>query len=358
LPFRDREVYVIIDANPDFIEVAVITPEQESGMDSDPRSKILGRASAEFGGQCTDSWVADEILSEAGGFFSDDRLSPISNVLRLRCRMGREALSSTDEVSVRIGDLLTGRPDCRDLTRSDIARIFREHGLFKLLDRTISRAVSAARMYGYDSESITAVLMIGELSLFPPLYESVCVQFPSGDVRHDHALDAGARGAASTDTPKTSRIREDFALRYWDPVSAEHRYRLLVRRGTAFPSAGQVARILISAAYDGQTQLGIPLYRISGDEENTPMKGLELVGTIDGGFRLAGPVNDCGNSCRPVMVNKAEPTYLSASPPAQKGVPRFELTFTVDENGCLCLSARDLMTGLLVKNAWRMHRLI
>ena len=50
---------------------------------------------------------------------------------------------------------------------------------------------------------------------------------------------------------------------YWDSKSREHRFRFLVRSGALYPSAGQVARITISAAYDGQTRLGIPLFEIN-----------------------------------------------------------------------------------------------
>lgn len=357
LPFDDRDLYVIIDANPDSLEVAVIIPEHETGVDSGPCSRVLGRASAEFGGLCADSWIVAEILTTRGGFLSDDRREQVSGTLRHRCRMAREALSAADEMLVQIGDLLAGRGESVDFTRADLAGIFRKHGLFTLLDRTIARAFSAARVYGYDHDDITAVLMIGELSPFPPLQEAVRARFSPTIVRSDHALDAAALGMVKTGACQTNPVRADYAVRYWDPESREHRYRLLVRRGARCPGAGQVARIVISAAYDGQTRLGIPLCRISGDEQGALGPGLELVGSPGGGLRLAGPVTDCCVGSRPVVVNRTDPTYLSASPPARKGVPRFELTFTVDGQGYLCLTARDLVTGFLVKSAERIYRL-
>jgi hypothetical protein len=146
-------------------------------------------------------------------------------------------------------------------------------------------------------------------------------------------------------------------LRYWDPASREHRFRLLVRRGTSYPSPGQVARVLISASYDGQTCLGIPLCRITCEEEIARGKGLELVGSPAGGFRLASPVADFRGG-GPVQVNKSDPLYLPANPPAQKGVARFDLTFTVDEKGYLCLTARDILTGAMVENAGRILCLV
>jgi hypothetical protein len=327
-------------------------------MDSGFSSRVLGRASSEFSGLCTDSWIASEILSKKGGYVSDDKLQQISAMLLYRCQRGRETLLAADKILVQIGDLLPGHDMNVVLTREDVAGIFRENGLFTLLDRTIARAFSAARVYGCDREGITAVLMIGELSTIPALQEAVSTLFPSALIRYDHALDAAARGSVMTDAPQKTLIRSDYALRYWDPVSREHRYRLLIRCGARYPSAGQVARLLISAAYDGQIHLGIPLYRITAEEGSTVGTGLELVGTPGGGLRFAGPAPDYGDGYRPVQVNRKEPTCLSASPPAQKGVPRFELTFTIDGHGYLCLTARDLVTGTLVKNSERVHRLV
>jgi molecular chaperone DnaK (HSP70) len=358
LPFCDRELYLIIDARPDSIEVAVIIPEHAVGTDSGRNSQVLGRATAEFGGLCTDSWIVADILSTKGRFLSDESLQKISRTLMNRCQRGREALSAVDVAPVQIGDLLAGRSEYENLTGADVARIFRENGLFALLDRTIERAFSAAREYGYDRECTAAVLMIGELSSLPSLYEAVCTQFPPALVRNDHALDAAARGAIKDVIPKKTPVRADYAVRYWDPHSREHRYRLLVRRGAKYPSAGQVARIQISAAYDGQALLGIPIFRITGEPGSALGAGLELVGTLGGGLRLAGPAPDSRAGCNPVQVNRVDPTYLSASPPAQKGMPRFELTFTVDEQGYLCVSARDLLSGKVVKNAERIQRLI
>jgi hypothetical protein len=74
-------------------------------------------------------------------------------------------------------------------------------------------------------------------------------------------MDAIARGAAgyAAPAPAQDRIACSYALRYWDSATQEHHYRFLVHSGTRYPSAGQVARVVISAAYAGQTHLGIPL---------------------------------------------------------------------------------------------------
>ncbi|PKL58075.1 MAG: hypothetical protein CVV34_04230 [Methanomicrobiales archaeon HGW-Methanomicrobiales-5] len=76
-----------------------------------------------------------------------------------------------------------------------------------------------------------------------------------------------------------------------------------------------------------------------------------------GELQIAGPAPDAIPAVCPALVNMQEPTLLHASPPAKKGEPRFELTFFLDREGYLCLTARDLLTGLRVKRDAQVFRL-
>ena len=70
-----------------------------------------------------------------------------------------------------------------------------------------------------------------------------------------------------------------------------------------------------------------------------------------------GPARDANEKGQVVHANERSPTLLVATPPARKGEPRFECTFTLDTERNLCLSARDLVTGALVKLNAPVHRL-
>lgn len=192
----------------------------------------------------------------------------------------------------------------------------------------------------------------------PAVRAAVRSGFPEAAVFADHPVDAAARGAAvfAAPAPAQDRITRSYALRYWDPAVQEHHYRILVHSGTRYPSAGQVARVVISAAYDGQDLLGIPLYEI-GSSAGDASCLLELVSETGGGVRLAGPSQDKEGNGRVVHANERSPTLLVASPPARRGEPRFECTFVIDPERNLCLSARDLVTGALVKVNAPVHRL-
>jgi hypothetical protein len=188
--------------------------------------------------------------------------------------------------------------------------------------------------------------------------DAVRCRFPGAAVHAGHLLDAVARGAAehAAPAPAQDRISNSYALRYWDSAAQEHRYRFIVHSGTRYPSAGQVARVVISAAYDGQALLGIPLYQVGGTPEGS-LPQIELVSDTGGGMHLAGPVQDAESPGEVVHANERSPTLLPANPPARRGEPRFECTFTIDPERNLCLSARDLMTGMLVKVNAPVHRL-
>jgi molecular chaperone DnaK (HSP70) len=243
-------------------------------------------------------------------------------------------------------------------SHEDLARILTANGFFTTLERTIERAFCQARSRGFEAEALQAVLLTGSGCALPVVQDVVRKRFAACPVHADHPFDAAACGAARSiaSIQDPGRIQRDYALRYWDAATREHRYRFLVHSGTRFPSAGQVARVTICAAYDGQSQLGIPLYEMPAPQ-GEGISALELVGDETGGVRLAGPSPDSAAPARPVPVNGDTPVFLAAVPPAAKGEPRFELTFTIDAGRQLCVTVRDLATNRLLKKNDAIHLL-
>jgi molecular chaperone DnaK (HSP70) len=242
--------------------------------------------------------------------------------------------------------------------RADLARIGEEHGIPDAIRHTIDRARADAGLAGTDRKP-GAVLLTGEYCTLPWVAEIISMHCPGITVRCNHPLDAVARGAALYEPVAAARNRivNDYVLRYRDPVTGEHQYRFLARRGTRFPSAGQVARVVISATYDGQCQLGLPLCEIPSAGDEQPAGDFELVAGSDGGLHIVPPSPDTEAGSRPVPVITENPVFLSAIPPAKKGEPRFELTFRLDRESRLCVTARDLVSGNLVKENEPVHRL-
>ncbi len=248
LPFRVGEIYILIDFNPDTLDVAAVLPEPDIVEGSGCSSRVIGRATTEFGGIGPDAWIASHILSESGCYYSESKPGEMLDLMQ-ECREARRRLSFDNETTVRIANP-GGTANSYAVNWITLEQIYHKHDLYGILKNTISRALSAASADGYIRKEITAVMMTGELSTIPTVQQTVCRMFPGQQVRYDCALGAAARGATlEARLFEQDRIMNDYALDYRDPVTGDHRYRFLVRNGTRYPSPGQVAKIIISAAY-------------------------------------------------------------------------------------------------------------
>ncbi|MFZ1957611.1 MAG: hypothetical protein WAU46_00815 [Methanoregula sp.] len=320
--------------------------------------RVTGTACDDTGCKAIDGWIAQDVLARNHMMHRGPKTQRIHDKITGRIGELYSQLAAADEAIIGIEDPLSGTTFPARLSRDDVGRILTEHGFLSVFDRTIGRARAAAISRGCKEVLPVAVIMTGQGCAIPAVEDLIKKQFEGVPVLSDHPLDAVARGAALflPHASRTDRIKNDYALRYWDSKSREHRFRFLVRSGALYPSAGQVARITISAAYDGQTRLGIPLFEISNSAD-AQAPALELVSDPAGGIRLAIPPGDAGTGSRPLLANERTPTLLAADPPALKGEPRFELTFTLDREKQLRVTARDLVTGMLVKKDAPVHRL-
>ncbi len=170
----------------------------------------------------------------------------------------------------------------------------------------------------------------------------------------DRPIDAVALGAAAyaAGAILDDHIQHDYAVRFWNPLTSRQEYRTIVRNGTRYP-AKDVARMGIKASYDGQSQLGIPIYEIRQGEPGTPE--IELVADPSGCLRIL--EEKTGEESIFFWINESQPTFLTADPPAVKGKIRFEITFNIDGNKRLLITARDTLSGAMVMENYPAVRL-
>jgi len=340
------------------LAASIIACDEPAGISED-RLRVLARATGPMNCRMIDTAIVHDLLEKIRLPEGDRRAARLMPWLYSEAAHLRETLPLTsDPAEVRLVDSVSGKTFSCRYTAADIGRVLAACEVVPCLRECISRAISALRMRGGEEGGIVTVLLLGGGCSLPVVKDEVKARFPGAAVHADHPLDAVSRGAAGYIAPPEAqdRIRHSYALRYWDPTAREHHFRFLVQSGTRYPSPGQVARVIISAAYDGQILLGIPLYEIGGDIGGGSAR-LELVSDAGGGMRLAGPVQDADTSKEAWHANERSPTLLVAAPPARKGEPRFECTFTIDLERNLCLSARDLVTGTLVKLNAPVYRL-
>ncbi|OPY36504.1 MAG: chaperone protein HscA [Methanoregula sp. PtaU1.Bin051] len=342
----EGKTIMVIDFGADGFEVtiAILPGDVQEGF---PSCRVIGKAASDIGGRVIDGWLADEVLRK------NDLLSRCAEDARARliiaCKKAKEALTYDKEALIHVPGMNAGKDVMTLITWPRFEEILQMHDLTGTIKCTIDRAIAAAKNRGYDLNRIEHVLMIGGMSLMPAVRDTVLAIFEKDMVYSDDPRSAVAKGAAMyrPDHGFIRRVPCDYGLKWWDPLTCRHQYRYIVRKGTEYPTTRETARILISAAYDGQTYMGIALYAIGKNRPDNRSSGVELVADPDRGTRCI-ELPDDPSAFHAERINNANPTFLVANPPGRKGEVRFELEFSIDSTGQLRLSARDLTTGAYV----------
>ena len=341
----EEKVILLIDVGVDALEVTVAILRQ-AGVGVFHEGHIIARTVADTGTHAIDKWIAEAVLIRCCAAMQFESKHLPQSSLSASCRTARVTLSSLEETTISVDNVPSGDTKTIAFTRADLNTILIRNGLYAKLDQMIEQAVLQAQSRGGIPQGISVVLMTGCGSFIPMIRSAVQLKFGSDRVRCDLPCSATALGLArySTATGKTRSLERDYALRYWDADVCRHEFRYIARKGTVYPTRQDTARVLISAAYDGQTHLGIALYAF-GDRYGSPgEREIELVTDPDGIMRCMEQPMDIQVS-RSTWINEMTPTILVATPPGRKGDVRFELVFRIDLLGILRLSARDVLTG-------------
>jgi molecular chaperone DnaK (HSP70) len=333
---RAGEPFLFFDFGGDSLEVSVAALGNEGAAN---RCRILGYAIEQIGGAQIDQWLCSEVVKRAG--FRE--VPPdLFRILLPVCEQAKESLSVADEAAVEV----PGR-DPVPVTRGDLERLLEANACYSRIDAAIDRALAGAFSRGYTESAISAVIAAGGGSAIPSVRALLSRRFGERVSAHS-AVDAVVLGAALAGKryPGDIRIRNEYALKVWDPGSAGYTLRTIIRKGSLFPSERPVARFRIQGTYDGQTQMGIAVYELpSGGNTGDGGKQAELVVRPSGHVcyhdNPAADQKDRGA----IWVNEKKPTFIPAYPPALQGEPRFEVWFMIDATRGLRVSARDLRTG-------------
>ena len=341
--------YLLFDFGGGSLDVAVVLIDDDEGKGGRPPCRVLGKAGAEIGGATIDGWILAEVLRRAGHSDADDAVRPVSRALLGECERAKERLSSYPRAEVsaqdpRSGQIVVGE----ELSRADLEELLDRHDAYTVIDHTIRRAIGGAREHGYDEDALTAVLMVGGSSLVPSVQRTLRTIFGRERVLVGRPLDAVARGAAAfvAGVDFYDHIQHDYAIRWLNPATGDYDYRLLVSRGTPYPTTEPLARLTVKATYDGQAALGIAIFEL-GEARQRPAVA-ELVFDPSGAARFSQVSADDEQRRTRFWVNEGNPTFLAADPPAARGEERFAVDFGIDANKRLLLTARDLRSGQLI----------
>jgi len=183
-----------------------------------------------------------------------------------------------------------------------------------LIQRTIEPCKKALADAGVKSSDIKEVILVGGMSRMPRVVETVKSTFgrePSKGVNPDEAVAIGAsiQGGVLTGNVTDILLLDVTPLSLGIETLGGIMTKLISRNTTIPTKKSQV----FSTAADGQTAIEVKIYQ--GERE------LVRDNKLLGNFNLVG------------------------IPPAPKGVPQIEITFDIDADGIVHVTAKDKATG-------------
>ncbi|GFR45216.1 hypothetical protein Agub_g6611 [Astrephomene gubernaculifera] len=257
------------------------------------------------------NYLVGEFKKETGIDLSKDRLA----VQRLReaSEKAKCELSSTTSTDINLPFITADASGPKHLNMA-LTRAKLELLVKDLLERTKQPCYQAMKDAGVQAKDIQEVLLVGGMTRMPKVNEIVKEVFqrdPSKGVNPDEVV---AMGAAIQGGVLRGDVK-DILLLDVTPLSLGIEtlggvFTRMINRNTTIPTKKSQ---VFSTAADNQTQVGIKVFQ--GEREMAADN--KLLGQFD----------------------------LVGIPPAPRGVPQIEVTFDIDANGIVHVSAKDKATN-------------
>lgn len=308
----DRKI-VVYDLGGGTFDVSVI---EIAEIDGDKQFEVLSTNGDTFlGGEDFDQRIIQYIISE---FKKDQGLDLSQDVLALqRLKEAAEKckieLSSSQQTEINLPYITADSSGPKHLNMK-VSRSKLESLVEDLINRTIDPCRTAIKDAGISTSDIDDVILVGGMTRMPKVQDKVKEFFgkdPRKDVNPDEAVAAGA----SIQGAVLSGERKDVLLLDVTPLSLGIEtlggvMTKMIQKNTTIPTRfSQV----FSTAEDNQPSVTIKIYQ--GERE------------IASGNKALGEFN------------------LEGIPPSSRGIPQIEVTFDIDANGILHVSAKDKGTG-------------